>query len=219
MTTATDRETNTDQGPGTRRRLLDAAAELFAARGYRGVAVRDICDQACTNIAGVNYHFGGKDKLYAEAIEHARKCAVQAPGADASKPAPPTPAGPTPPVVKLRKHLRCTLGRAFDAGPAAWYVRMVLRELTEPTGALRQTIDEHIAPSQRKLEGIVAQVIGEDADSERAKDIASALLATTIYYHNCKPAIEHLRAGVSFGQGHAEHLTDTLCAMVVGAAG
>ncbi|MGB0768797.1 MAG: TetR family transcriptional regulator [Phycisphaeraceae bacterium] len=37
---------STERGPGTRLRLLDAAAELFARRGYRGVVVRDVCERA-----------------------------------------------------------------------------------------------------------------------------------------------------------------------------
>lgn len=201
-----------DQGAGTRRRLLDTAARLFAERGYRDVAIRDICERACTNIASVNYHFGSKQKLHRAAIDHARERALQQ---MASQPA---TRGANTPEGKLRKHLRCTIGRAFEQGPASWYVRIVLRELAEPTAALKQTIDEHIAPPQRKLEGIIAQVLNEDPDSERAKDIASSLLATTVYFHNCPAAIEHLRPGFSFDASTADRLIDTLTAMVVGAA-
>jgi len=201
--------TGTDQGPGTRRRLLDTAARLFAEQGYRGVAVRDICEQACANVAAVNYHFGGKGKLYEAALEHARQRAVQA--------APPRPstAGPSTPEDKLRRHLRCTLGRAFDRGPAGWYVRIVLRELVEPTAALKQTIEMHIAPHQRRLEAIIAQAIGQDADSERVKDLASSVLGITLYFHNCQPAIAHLRPGATLDEPAAERLVDTVVSMVV----
>lgn len=205
-------QSSTDQGPGTRRRLLDTAAQLFAERAYRDVAIRDICERACTNIAAVNYHFGSKQKLHRAAIDHARERALQQMAAQ------PAQSGAQTPADKLRKHLRCTIGRAFEQGPASWYVRIVLRELAEPTAALKQTIDEHIAPPQRKLEGIIAQVLNEDPDSERAKDIASSLLATTVYFHNCPAAIEHLRPGFSFDAPTADRLIDMLTAMVVGAA-
>ncbi|MGD8376421.1 MAG: TetR family transcriptional regulator [Acidobacteriota bacterium] len=52
--------------PGTRERLLDAAERLFAARGYRQTSIRDITAEAGCNLAAVNYHFGGKLKLYRE---------------------------------------------------------------------------------------------------------------------------------------------------------
>lgn len=201
-----------DKGPGTRRRLLDTAAELFASKGYRNVAIRDICQQACANIAAVNYHFGGKDKLHRAAIDHARERAInEAPaGSD------PQDAGPATPEQKLRKHLRSTLSRAFAEGPSGWYMQIVLRELVDPTPALRETIQGNIAPHQRRLEAIIAQTIHEEPDSDRVKDIASAILATIVYFQGCRPAIEHLRPGFTFDQQAADRMTDTLTAMVVG---
>jgi AcrR family transcriptional regulator len=51
----------------TRRRLLDAAEELFARQGFDGTSIRDLVTSAgCKNIAAVNYHFGDKRELYEE---------------------------------------------------------------------------------------------------------------------------------------------------------
>jgi AcrR family transcriptional regulator len=50
----------------TRQRLLEAAEELFAARGFRAASVRAITTRAGCNLAAVNYHFGGKRGLYRE---------------------------------------------------------------------------------------------------------------------------------------------------------
>jgi AcrR family transcriptional regulator len=47
-----------------RHRLLDSAEELFAARGYFGVSVRDITDHAGTRLAAVSEQFGGKESLF-----------------------------------------------------------------------------------------------------------------------------------------------------------
>jgi AcrR family transcriptional regulator len=52
------------QGTTTRERLLSAATDLFAARGYQNASVRDICDVARANPGAVSYHFGGKRFLY-----------------------------------------------------------------------------------------------------------------------------------------------------------
>lgn len=49
-------------------RLLDAAEELFAARGFDDVSVRDLAAAAGMNVAAVNYHFQGKENLFHEAI-------------------------------------------------------------------------------------------------------------------------------------------------------
>ena len=195
----------------TENRLLDAAAELFAVRGYASVTIRDISDKAGANIAAVNYHFGSKEQLHALAMEHARQRALK----EDPYPAGPPPAGPLTPERKLRRHLRAMLGRAFATGPAGWYMQIVLREMVDPTPALKQTIDANIAPHQRKLEGIVGQIMHEDPDTEPVKDVAAALLATAIFYHSCRPAVEHMRPGFKFDQDTAERLTARIVAMVL----
>lgn len=52
----------------TRRRLLAAAEELFAERGYDAVSVRDVTRRAKANLAAVGYHFGSKEALFVEAL-------------------------------------------------------------------------------------------------------------------------------------------------------
>lgn len=48
---------------GSKRKLLDAAEELFADKGFEAVSVRDITQLAKTNVAAVNYHFGSREGL------------------------------------------------------------------------------------------------------------------------------------------------------------
>ena len=50
----------------SRRALLDAALEEFAAKGFAGSRVRDIAARAGVSKDLINYYFGGKDGLYAE---------------------------------------------------------------------------------------------------------------------------------------------------------
>src|SRR6476659_8994593 len=81
-----------------RLRLLDAAGVAFAAQGFAGAPVRDICQAAGVNIAAVNYYFGDKERLYAEAVKFA--CERTA----AKYPIPDWPAG-TPPWQRLQDFL------------------------------------------------------------------------------------------------------------------
>lgn len=48
-----------------KRRLLDAAEELFAEKGFESVSVRDVTQHAKANVAAVNYHFGSREGLIA----------------------------------------------------------------------------------------------------------------------------------------------------------
>ena len=63
--------------PDARQRLLEASQAIFADRGFDGAKVRDICKGAGVNIAGINYHFGGKEELYIETVKYAHTCAAK----------------------------------------------------------------------------------------------------------------------------------------------
>ena len=47
----------------TKNKILDAAEELFAIKGFNGTSLREITSQAEVNLAAVNYHFGSKKEL------------------------------------------------------------------------------------------------------------------------------------------------------------
>ena len=58
-------------GDTTKQKLLDTAELLFAEQGYAETSVRDITAAAECNLASINYHFGGKESLYAEVFQRA----------------------------------------------------------------------------------------------------------------------------------------------------
>jgi AcrR family transcriptional regulator len=60
------KKTSTESGGSTREKLIQSAEHLFAARGFDGVSVRDIANDAKVNSALVGYYFGGKEGLLAE---------------------------------------------------------------------------------------------------------------------------------------------------------
>lgn len=55
-------------GNDTKLDLLNATVELIREEGIACVTLRRIADKAATNLALVNYHFGSKEKLIAQAI-------------------------------------------------------------------------------------------------------------------------------------------------------
>jgi len=62
---------NRRDGKETQEQVLEAALEVFARKGYRETTVAEICRAAGANVAAVNYHFGGKEQLYAEVWQRA----------------------------------------------------------------------------------------------------------------------------------------------------
>lgn len=66
MTPAKDISTNSDS---TKERLIGAAIELIADRGFDAVSIRDITSAASANLAAIGYHFGSKDDLLETVFE------------------------------------------------------------------------------------------------------------------------------------------------------
>ena len=57
------------RGEDTRRRILVAALDLFAAHGYEGASTRQIAEGAGVNLPAIQYYFGNKEGLYRAIIE------------------------------------------------------------------------------------------------------------------------------------------------------
>lgn len=47
----------------TKNKILNAAEQLFADKGFNGTSLREITSHAEVNLAAVNYHFGSKKEL------------------------------------------------------------------------------------------------------------------------------------------------------------
>ncbi|MFF6787256.1 TetR family transcriptional regulator [Streptomyces sp. NPDC012510] len=92
MTSATPRRrgrpprTESADAPATRDRILAAAREEFAERGYDKTSMRGIAKAAGVDSALVHHYFGTKDQVFEESIEVAFGPLLNAPGAIAEGP-------------------------------------------------------------------------------------------------------------------------------------
>lgn len=62
----------------SRERIIAAATELFAHRGYQATSTRAIGDAAGFNIGTIAYHVGGKADLYREVMRRAHAAQAEA---------------------------------------------------------------------------------------------------------------------------------------------
>jgi AcrR family transcriptional regulator len=53
-----------------RARIVRAAIDEFAARGFKGASMDAIAARTATTRALINYHFGGKEQIYLAVLEH-----------------------------------------------------------------------------------------------------------------------------------------------------
>jgi AcrR family transcriptional regulator len=147
-----------DDPASTQARVLDAASTLFAAKGFRGTTVADICRHAGANIAAVNYYFGSKKKLYREAWRHAHVSMLKAFPPDGA-----VPAGAAA-ELRLRGRLRGLLQRAM-AGDGREF-RIMSHEMTNPTGLLAQVVQDSLGPLRQAMREILGELLGNRADEQ-----------------------------------------------------
>jgi AcrR family transcriptional regulator len=167
-----------------RERLLEAAGEIFAEKGFKGATVREIIDRAGVNIAAVNYYFRDKERLYIEAVKHA---ACGEPG-DVRLEWPPG----TPPAVKLRDVIRFHLLKFLDPSRPAWLARLVMRELTQPSDACGELVREYIEPKSKILHGILGELLPPGTPRRKVFLTAFSIVGQCHFYCSHRPIIRLL---------------------------
>jgi TetR/AcrR family transcriptional regulator, regulator of cefoperazone and chloramphenicol sensitivity len=136
----------------TRGKLLAAAGEIFAEKGFRNATIAEICLKAGTNVASVNYHFGSKETLYREAWRHAFVQSVEAHPPDGGV------AADAPPEERLQGQVTALLNRIADENNREF--RFMQREFTNPTGLLEDVMREEIRPLQQRTAKLVRELLG-----------------------------------------------------------
>jgi len=198
---------------GTRERLLDAAGEVFADRGYEQATIRDICRRAGANIAGVSYHFGDKKALYIEVIAYAHRCADEY---DPAREA----AGTADPAERLRVFVRTFMQRIGHKGRPAWHARLMAREMASPGAALDQVVRSGVRPKFEALQAILRTLNPSLSDRE-VELCACSIVGQCLIYHHARPVLTRLFPTLKLDAREieriAEHITRFSLAAVAAA--
>jgi len=142
-----------------RKKLIEAAGQIFAEVGYEAATVRQITDRAQVNLAAVNYYFGDKRQLYRTVLQSItgrticllkQHCAV----GDAE--------------LRLHHFVRCVL-MAENAEEPLWSRVLMAREVMELHEAQANLIVEAIRPMHEIAESIVRSLMGDSTDQERVR--------------------------------------------------
>jgi AcrR family transcriptional regulator len=184
----------------TRERLLQAAGEIFAARGFKDATVRDICAKAEANVAAVNYHFGDKQGLYSETIKHFVRLAMEKYPPDLGVTERSTP------DEKLAAFIRSFLLRVLDQGKSGWYGKLISREMVEPTPVLDERVNDTVRPLVGRLMSIIREIVGADTSDERLRDAAASVVGQILFYHHCRPTLVRLFPDLHFDHEQIERL-------------
>jgi AcrR family transcriptional regulator len=172
----------------TRERLLQAAMEVFAERGFEAATIREICRRANANVAAVHYHFGDKQRLYTAIFDtmftllrERRRSFLP---------------GNAPPQKRLRIYIRALFEEIFDCnGDAARCTQLsaiYLKEMARPTEILDRVVADHMRRDAEELYSIVGSLLGEDCATTEVINCSASVIGQILYYYQAEPIISRL---------------------------
>jgi AcrR family transcriptional regulator len=189
----------------TQERLLEAAGQVFAAKGFQAATVREICQQAEANIAAVNYHFGDKEKLYVEAFLRAFRAQME------QVPLPPWTAD-TPAATRLRDFILTFIHRVVVNRSPAWHTQLIMREVFQPTAACEQFVRQFVRPHFEILMDILRELLPADVPEAKRRLIVFSIIGQCLYHRVGRHVIAHLVGDEEYrtydATRLAEHIAD-----------
>jgi AcrR family transcriptional regulator len=153
----------------TKARILEAAEEVFATKGFEGASTREIASKAGVNISSLHYHWESKETLYFAVFQNIYNQLIEI-SRDSVLPA--TARGDSPKAVH-----EASVGRVFDYFSANPNIpRLLLRRILENEEFGDAIERDILMPSWKEFGGWVKEYSGK-----RIRDIEAQILILTLH--------------------------------------
>lgn len=196
---------------GTKARLLHAGRKVFAENGLKNATVRDICTLAGANVASVNYHFGGKEKLYVSVLQDYLEQENRRNPRDLGV------TERSSPTERLRAYVRSFLLQTLgDGTPENERLgKLLTQEFIEPSQFFGEIFEKHCRPMHNLLLDIVRQMVPE-ADTATVSRCASSIIGQCVLFDYAKEAISRMSPDLTLKASNIEHITDFIMQFSLG---
>jgi AcrR family transcriptional regulator len=196
---------------GTRDRLLEAAGEVFAKKGFLAASVGEITERAGANRAAVNYHYRTKEDLYVAAVRHGAEFCM-------SRHPIPTWADGTPADVRLRDFIRAFLSRFLSAGDPEWPGLLIMRELAQPTGgACEAFVRDFVRPTFAILQSILDDLLPAHVPARKRHMLGASVVGQCLHYHFARHILPLLVGADEVREYDLERVTEHVHAFTMAA--
>ena len=109
---------------------------------------------------------------------------------------------------RLRAFVWSLLTQLLTEGRSALYIRLIGRELADPTHATAGVIDQGMRPQIEALTALVQESLGADTPEALVRRCTASILGQCLYYHFARPVIEPLHLEEDLGPDHIASLAD-----------
>jgi AcrR family transcriptional regulator len=190
----------------TKRKLLEAAGEVFAEQGFERATIKDITDRAGAAMAAVNYHFSDKQELYYQVVRLVHQAGMEATAVITN----PDPAAS--PAEQLRDYVGKFLRSMLDPARPSWFVTIMIHEMRQPGSASERLMDEIYLPVSRGLEKLVGQLIGRRVPRRKATLLVQSILGQCLFLVEFKTLLDRVHSELPPAHQRieelAKHVTD-----------
>jgi AcrR family transcriptional regulator len=201
---------------GTTDRLLAAASDLFARRGFHGTSIRDIAELAGANVAAGHYHYGSKEGLYLEVLRYqfARtRALLDRRGARPSRAALAAASRPALAAL-LETRIAATLDLLLGPPPGP-HGALMQREMCDPSAALPIIVAEFIRPQLDEMEAILRR-LAPRASRRTIRDTALSVFGQMLLYRFSLPVVLALLGRRSYPRGFSRRLARHIATFSLG---
>lgn len=200
----------------TKARLLAAAGDLFAEKGFHGTKVRDIAQRARVNVAAGNYHYGSKKDLYLEVLREKFgliRTRIEALGAGLGD-GMLERASRAKLLRLLRTRLDVMVAMLLGEEPNV-HARLMMREMADPSEALPVIVREFIQPLVDEVAQIVAR-LRPDLDRRQVDLVVFSINAQVQFYRFMRPMLLPMLGLRAYGPAFLRELADHVYSFSIG---
>ena len=202
--------------PATKARVLRAATELFAERGFHGTTVRDIAERAGANVAAGHYHFGSKRDLYVEVLRATfarmramlERAGVQPDAAAVARMS-------TAEVEALLERRITTMLSDLLGPPPSLHGALMQREMLDPSDALPLVVAEFISPMMEEM-AVLVRRLAPGLDDETVRWCVASIMGQAIFYRFTMPASLRVLGLRAFSPAYARRLAGHIATFSAG---
>lgn len=140
---------------GTKEKLLQTAAKMFAMYGINGVSTRDLVKTSGVNLCSINYYFGSKQKLYEAVMEEVlsklQKNVIEAVKSLSSQS-----------VLSPKEEIKLIIDKLFDFFcsdiVSDVQAELLLREIFNPTCVYDKFYSDIFEPMHKHVSELIAEI-------------------------------------------------------------